>query len=228
MLFDTGGIVVWITVNFLLYSPLPAAIMRGMKRRMWLTGLLVFAGLAAGLTGWSLYRAPLPEVAAAKAEAPRRMSGADFLTRAAPGHAFTLLEKPGESQGPQDWVGRGGAFINFFASWCAPCRAEHPVLMDLRKATALPVIGIAHYDRTPEARKMLAELGDPYTLTLEDATGRGGKQWGLNGIPESFILDGKGVVVWNHRGPITPALLQEAILPLLQRLEAQAGAGASP
>jgi len=136
----------------------------------------------------------------------------------APDYRFAVLDAPEKTQSPVDWRGQT-VFINFFASWCVPCHAEHPLLEKLRTQTTRPIIGIGHYDRPADTQKMLAALGNPYTLVLEDKMGRGGKSWGLNGVPESFILDAQGLIVWNHRGPLTEKIMQDEILPLLRTIE---------
>lgn len=140
--------------------------------------------------------------------------GRSLLQQPAPAYRFAHQTAPGQSSTPADWHGKP-VFLNFFASWCVPCRAEHPVITELRRKTSAPVIGVGHMDRVEDTQKLLAAHGNPYTLVLEDKFGKGGKAWGVRGVPESFIIDAQGIVVWNHRGPLTEEILQKEILPLL-------------
>ncbi len=107
--------------------------------------------------------------------------------------------------------------INFFASWCPPCREEHPVLMALQ-AQGIPIWGIAYKDTRQAASAFLRKHGDPYARTASDAPGRAAIDWGLTGVPETFIINSKGVVVWHMAGPITPRLATEVIEPMMQKL----------
>ena len=95
------------------------------------------------------------------------------------------------------------------------CRAEHKLIGDLRATTTAPVIGVSHLDRPDDTQKMLATIGNPYTDVLEDKSGKGGRAWGLAGVPASFILDAQGQIIWQHHGPIDAAMLKEEILPRL-------------
>lgn len=140
--------------------------------------------------------------------------GESLLQQPAPAYRFAQQTAPNQSSVPADWRGKP-VFLNFFASWCVPCRAEHPVITELRRKTSAPVIGVGHMDRVEDTQKLLAAHGNPYTLVLEDKYGKGGKAWGVRGVPESFIIDAQGIVVWNHRGPVTAEILQKEILPLL-------------
>ncbi len=141
-------------------------------------------------------------------------SGESLLRQPAPAYRFAQQTVPAQTSVPADWRGKP-VFLNFFASWCVPCRAEHPVITELRRKTSAPVIGVGHMDRVEDTQKLLAAHGNPYTLVLEDKFGKGGKAWGVRGVPESFIIDAQGIVVWNHRGPVTEEILQKEILPLL-------------
>ncbi len=109
--------------------------------------------------------------------------------------------------------------VNFFASWCAPCRVEHPLLLRLARQEKVRVIGIAYKDRPEDSRRFLAELGDPYLATGIDRDGRTGIDFGLYGVPETYVIDKAGHIRRRIVGPVTPAMLDRELLPLLRALE---------
>jgi cytochrome c biogenesis protein CcmG/thiol:disulfide interchange protein DsbE len=109
--------------------------------------------------------------------------------------------------------------VNFFASWCAPCRVEHPVLLRMARQEKVRVIGIAYKDRPEDSRRFLAELGDPYLATGIDRDGRTGIDFGLYGVPETYVIDKAGHIRRRIVGPVTPAMLDRELLPLLRALE---------
>ena len=106
--------------------------------------------------------------------------------------------------------------LNVFASWCIPCRAEHPVITRLAGMKVARVYGLNYKDKAPEALKWLAELGDPYVAVGADTTGRVGIDFGVYGIPETFVIDGAGTIRYKHVGPVTDKLVREEILPAIK------------
>lgn len=110
------------------------------------------------------------------------------------------------------------ALVNVFASWCAPCRVEHPILIRLANNEKVPLYGINHKDRPEDAKRWLAELGDPYRRIGVDRDGRAGIEWGVYGVPETFIIDRQGRIRYRHVGPIMPQDLDKVILPKLREL----------
>lgn len=110
------------------------------------------------------------------------------------------------------------SLVNTFASWCAPCREEHPVLNALARTRRVAIYGIDYKDKEDAARAWIAELGDPYTRIGAD-DGRIGIDWGVYGVPETFIVDKAGRIRYKHVGPLTAGDVQETILPLVARLE---------
>ncbi len=98
----------------------------------------------------------------------------------------------------------GPMIVNFFASWCAPCEIEHPVLMGL-KGAKVRVVGIAYKDAPPNSQAMLARLGDPYAQALVDRDGRAGVEFGVTGVPETYVITQGGKVLKKHTGPMTQA-----------------------
>lgn len=111
------------------------------------------------------------------------------------------------------------SLVNVFASWCVACRAEHPLLMELKQKGAVPIHGLNYKDKPDDAEKWLAELGDPYTRTGADINGRVGIDWGVYGVPETFVIDRQGRIAYKQIGPLSPAVLEKTILPLIRKLQ---------
>lgn len=110
------------------------------------------------------------------------------------------------------------ALVNVFASWCIPCRAEHPFLMALSRERVIPIYGINYKDKPSDALSWLAELGNPYTAIGVDQGGRTAIDWGIYGVPETFVIDRTGVIRYRHVGPLFPDALTNTILPLIRYL----------
>ena len=110
-------------------------------------------------------------------------------------------------------VPAGPRLINFYASWCAPCRVEAPQLMAL-KAQGVPVVGIAYKDDPARTQAFLTELGDPFALKLADRNGRTGIEFGVTGVPETFLVGSDGVILAKHSGPLTDADVPELLAQL--------------
>jgi len=110
------------------------------------------------------------------------------------------------------------SLVNVFASWCTACRQEHPLLMKLRAEGTVPIHGLNYKDKPDDAEKWLNELGDPYTRTGADINGRVGIDWGVYGVPETFVIDREGRIAYKHIGPLTPEALRKKILPLVSEL----------
>jgi len=106
--------------------------------------------------------------------------------------------------------------VNMFASWCGPCRIEHPMLMRLKQLGA-PIIGIAYKDRPEAAQRFLGDLGDPFALKALDPDGQFGLELGIIAVPETFVVDANGRIVAAHRGPLDEAALRDVIAPALRR-----------
>jgi cytochrome c biogenesis protein CcmG/thiol:disulfide interchange protein DsbE len=184
--------------------------------------IALFSVLMLGLScnteaGWWPFQQKTPLVTTQQ-PLSQQNAGIDLVQQPAPDYIFHQLDLADKTQSPADWRGQT-VFLNFFASWCVPCRAEHPVLLKLHTSTSALMIGVGHMDRVEDTQKILATLGNPYSLALEDKTGKGGKSWGVKGVPESFIINDKGIVVWNHRGPITEKIMTDEILPLLPMIK---------
>ena len=137
---------------------------------------------------------------------------------------FNLPPLPGRetSLSSGDFTNAKVSVLNVFASWCVPCRAEHPFIAQLAKQTGIPVYGLNYKERNPEdGGKWLEELGDPYTSVGMDLSGRTGIDFGVYGVPETFIIDGRGHIRYKHVGPVTLTHLQEEFLPRIAELQGQ-------
>ena len=105
--------------------------------------------------------------------------------------------------------------VNVWASWCGPCREEHPVLMELGAEEGIRLVGINYKDKTENARRFLGSLGNPYAAVGVDEAGRTAINWGVYGVPETFVIDGKGVIRLKHVGPLTDKAVMERLRPAI-------------
>jgi len=110
------------------------------------------------------------------------------------------------------------SLVNVFASWCTECLEEHPLLVKLGSSGVVPIHGLNYKDKPDEAAQWLDRLGDPYTRTGADLNGQVGIDWGVYGVPETFVIDRNGTIAYKHIGPLTPKDIDTTILPLLQKL----------
>lgn len=142
-----------------------------------------------------------------------------LIGKPAPGFDLTAIEghdKPGLAK--SDFTGRI-TVLNVFASWCVPCRAEHPVVTELALRDDIEVVGLNYKDKPADARRWLAELGDPYDRIGADADGRVRIDFGVYGVPETFVIDGEGVIRAKHVGPLTPEHVAKTIIPAIEALK---------
>jgi cytochrome c biogenesis protein CcmG, thiol:disulfide interchange protein DsbE len=142
-----------------------------------------------------------------------------LIDKPAPAFNLPLLNDPAlkataEQMKGQVWV------LNVFASWCTPCLAEHPYVTQLSKQPGIKLIGLNYKDRAEDAKGWLRRHGDPYSTIVVDADGRVGIDYGVYGVPETFVIDKQGVIRHKQIGPITPEALKDDILPLLAKLNA--------
>ena len=175
-----------------------------MRRLLFILPLALFVVLAGYFT-LGLFRDPsvLPSV---------------LIDKPAPEFALPALgDKPGLATA--DLAG-GVALVNFFASWCVPCRAEHPMLMRLADEDHVALYGIDYKDKPEEAKRLLAQLGDPYRRIGVDRDGRTAIDFGVYGVPETYVLDKAGRIRFRQVGPITQEDYDRKILPLLKQLGA--------
>jgi cytochrome c biogenesis protein CcmG, thiol:disulfide interchange protein DsbE len=113
------------------------------------------------------------------------------------------------------------SIVNVFASWCIPCRDEHPVLEALKKATGVLLLGINQKDAAENAASFLARLGNPYDAVGADADGRASIDWGIYGVPETFVVDAKGVIRFKHTGPLSMEDIDRELVPAIARAKTQ-------
>lgn len=133
----------------------------------------------------------------------------EFELPAVPG-----LDRPGLSTA--DFAGGTPVIVNVWASWCIPCRTEMPLLVELRRVANVPLYGINYKDDPAAARRFLAEFGNPFDRIGRDAAGRASIEWGVYGVPETYVVDGNGRIALKHVGEVTPEAVAELILPALQ------------
>jgi cytochrome c biogenesis protein CcmG/thiol:disulfide interchange protein DsbE len=145
---------------------------------------------------------------------PRGVPSA-LIGRAPP--AFDLPALPGvETPALTSADLTGPALVNFWASWCVPCIIEHPQLMRLHRE-GVPVFGIAYKDKPEDSLRFLRERGNPYRRLSKDEPGRVAIDWGVYGVPETYLLDRQGIIRWRFAGPVTQDVLEADIRPLLRR-----------
>ena len=139
-----------------------------------------------------------------------------------PAPSFTLknLHREEEQVNPIERYKGQPWMLNVWASWCTSCRIEHPVFTETRTDNSDWIfVGLNYQDRPEEARAWLEQLGDPYTLSVEDIDGRVGIDWGVYGVPETFIIDAQGIIRYKHIGPVSSQDMKQILLPILTSLE---------
>jgi cytochrome c biogenesis protein CcmG/thiol:disulfide interchange protein DsbE len=149
---------------------------------------------------------------------PRGVPSA-LVGRTAPDFTLPALEgsdRPALSSADLRGPLPGPILVNFWASWCVPCIVEHPQLMALSR-DGVPVLGINYKDRPADALAFLARRGDPYTRLGRDEPGRVAIDWGVYGVPETYLIDRQGIIRWRYAGPVTPEVVAQDLRPLLRR-----------
>lgn len=141
-----------------------------------------------------------------------------LIGKPAPVFSLARLKDPAIQAGSAEMAGKVWV-LNVWASWCVPCRQEHPLLVDLARSGVVPLVGLNYKDKTADAERFLAQLGDPYVFSVTDHDGRVGIDFGVYGVPETFVIDKAGVIRFKHIGPLTPEVMQSRIVPLVRELE---------
>ena len=141
-----------------------------------------------------------------------------LIGKPAPAFALPRLDDPSKTVRLEDMRGKVW-ILNVWASWCVACREEHPLLMAFAKKGLVPIYGLDYKDERADATAWLARFGNPYDASLVDADGRVGIDFGVYGVPETFVIDRDGVIRLKHIGPLTPDVLATKIEPLLKQLD---------
>jgi len=174
-----------------------------LKSLKFLLPLLLFLGLALMLAA-GLGRDPK--------EVPSPLIG-----KPAPAFTLTRLDDAQQSIKRDDLLGKVW-MLNVWASWCVACREEHPLLVEFSRRKTVPVYGLNYKDARTDGLRWLAKFGNPYDASLFDNDGKVGIDFGVYGVPETFIIDKQGVIRFKHIGPVTETVLRERIEPLLKQL----------
>ena len=185
-------------------GPAPSA-----PRRFLLVPVIVFAGLVL-VFGFALQTGD-----------PSKLPSA-LIGKPVP--QFELAGLEGLVEGGQPVPGLRGAdlargevsVVNFWASWCVPCVEEHPLLIELKRRTGVDLYGINYKDQAAAARRFLGRYGNPYKVVGVDGNGRAAIEWGVYGMPETFIVNGEGRIVYKHVGPISPEALEGKLVPAVE------------
>jgi len=177
-----------------------------MRRVLYLVPVLLFAGLAYFLLH-SLV-APPPE------ELPSALIG-----KPVPALSLAALDAKAQGFSPSDFRAHV-TVVNVFASWCAPCREEAPLLASLAHLKGVALYGFVYKDTPEKARAFLDEMGNPFSRIGLDRSGEAGIEWGVYGVPETFVVDADGIIRLRHAGPLTPDVLTGEILPAIERARA--------
>jgi cytochrome c biogenesis protein CcmG/thiol:disulfide interchange protein DsbE len=142
-----------------------------------------------------------------------------LINKPAPDFSLPTLDAPELKMSTQDLRGKVW-ILNVWASWCVACRIEHPLLVEFAKTGAAPVYGLNYKDKREDAIRWLGKFGNPYSRSLSDTGGLVGIDFGVYGVPETFVIDKTGVIRMKHIGPLTPEVLRDDIVPLLRKLGA--------
>ena len=141
-----------------------------------------------------------------------------LINKSAPAFEVSQLAQPSKTFSPASMKGQVW-ILNVWASWCVACREEHPVLVELAQSGKAPIIGLDYKDKREDALAMLERQGNPYVLSAFDANGRVGIDYGVYGVPETYVIDQAGIIRFKHIGPITTQILNQKIYPLLGDLK---------
>ena len=142
-----------------------------------------------------------------------------LINKAAPAFSLSALDAPEQKISVQDLRGKVW-ILNVWASWCVACRIEHPLLVEFAKTGTVPIYGLNYKDKRDDAIGWLAKFGNPYTRSLSDTDGVVGIDFGVYGVPETFVIDKTGVIRMKHIGPVAPEVLRDDIIPLVRKLGA--------
>ena len=165
--------------------------------------LVVFV-LMVGLLGYGLRLDP-------------KLVPSPLIDKQAPPFSLAMLEQPARQLSTADMVGQVW-ILNVWASWCVSCRAEHKVITALANRNLVSVVGLNYKDEPAVAERWLQQFGNPYTTSVMDLDGRVGIDWGVYGVPETFVIGADGLIKYKHIGPVTHESLEQKIMPVLKEL----------
>ena len=140
-----------------------------------------------------------------------------LIGKPAPAFSLPRLDQPELRISRDDMRGQVW-LLNVWASWCVACRQEHPLLVQYAKQAKVPIYGLNYKDERAAGMKWLADFGNPYTVSISDRDGRVGIDFGVYGVPETFVIDREGVIRYKQIGPLTPEVLRDTIEPLIKQL----------
>lgn len=143
-----------------------------------------------------------------------------LIGKAAPAFVLPTLQNPDKKFSPDEMKGRVW-LLNVWASWCEACKDEHPVLMEFASQNVLPIVGVDYKDKREEGLSVLSKAGNPYNLVISDADGKVGFNYGVYGVPETYVIDKSGVIRYKLIGAVTPQNLRETLMPLITELQAK-------
>jgi len=141
-----------------------------------------------------------------------------LIGKSAPAFELPQLHNPALKFSPAEMQGKVW-LLNVWASWCVSCRQEHPLLVELSEGKVVPIYGLDYKDQRADALKWLRDFGDPYTMSIADSDGRVGIDYGVYGVPETYVIDKAGVIRYKQIGPITREVLDSKILPMVKELQ---------
>ena len=141
-----------------------------------------------------------------------------LVGKQAPEFTLPLLHEPDKKFSSREPLGQVWVF-NVWASWCVGCREEHPLLVNFAKSGVAPLYGLNYKDRREDGLKWLQQYGDPYKASFYDLEGKVGIDYGVYGVPETYVIDKKGVIRYKRIGVVTPEILAKKILPLVEELK---------
>jgi cytochrome c biogenesis protein CcmG/thiol:disulfide interchange protein DsbE len=174
------------------------------KRLFFLVPVVIFVGLA-----WLLYIGLF--------QGPPSALPSPLVGKTAPDMSLPALDAQAQNFNRAE-LGQGRPIIvNFWASWCAPCRVEHSTLEALAARKGVTLYGVDYKDKPEDARAFLSELGNPFGKINEDRDGRVAIDWGVTGVPETFVIDSKGIIRVHYAGPLNDQVVERLILPALEQ-----------
>lgn len=143
-----------------------------------------------------------------------------LIGKAAPAFSLPTLQEPAKLFSPKEMLGRVW-LLNVWASWCEACKDEHPVLMQFSTEKVLPIVGVDYKDKREDGIDTLKKAGDPYDEVISDADGKVGFDYGVYGVPETYVIDKTGIIRFKQIGPVTPENLRDKLMPLIAELQAK-------